>query len=77
MLVPTAAAGTFVDTSSISVVAAFLQTYLTNVRPGDGVELVLDAHPGRVSEGSVDNVIHASGGGQVTPSGEIPSAAGR
>ena len=72
---PTAAAGTFVDTSSISVIAAFPQNYLTNVRPGDEVELVLDAHPGRVFKGSVDNVIHASGGGQVAPSGEIPSAA--
>jgi len=72
---PTAAAGTFVDTSSISVFAAFPQNYLTNVRPGDEVELVLDAHPGRVFKGSVDSVIPASGGGQLAPSGEIPSAA--
>ena len=72
---PTAAAGTFIDTTSISVMAAFPQNYLTNVRPGDEVELVLDAYPGRVFKGSVDSVIPASGGGQLTTSGEIPSAA--
>jgi len=77
MLVPmrTAAAGTFVDTTSISVLAAFPQNYLTNVRSGDEVELVLDAHPGQVFKGSVDTVVPASGGGQLTTSGEIPSAA--
>jgi multidrug resistance efflux pump len=66
MLVPmrTAAAGTFVDTTSISVLAAFPQNYLTNVRSGDEVELVLDAHPGQVFKGSVDTVVPASGGGQ-------------
>ena len=60
---PTAAVGTFVDTTSISVLAAFPQNYLTNVRSGDEVELVLDAYPGRVFKGSVDTVIPASGGG--------------
>jgi multidrug resistance efflux pump len=73
--IPAAAAGTFVDTSSIYVAAAFPQNYLTNVRPGNEVELVLDSHPGVVFKGRVDTVIPSSGGGQVTPSGEIPSAA--
>ncbi|HEY7085216.1 MAG TPA: efflux RND transporter periplasmic adaptor subunit [Hyphomicrobiaceae bacterium] len=72
---PTAAAGTFIDTTSISVLAAFPQNYLTNVRPGNDVELVLDAYPGRVFKGTVDMIIPASGGGQLTTSGEIPSAA--
>ena len=72
---PTAAAGTFVDTTSISAVDAFPQNYLTNVRSGDEVELVLDAYPGRVFKGSADTIIPASGGGQLTTSGEIPSAA--
>jgi len=72
---PTAAAGTFVDTSSISVFAAFPQNYLANVRPGDEVEMVLDAHPGAIFRGNVDTIIPASGGGQLTTSGEIPSAA--
>jgi multidrug resistance efflux pump len=72
---PVSAAGTFVDTSSISVIAAFPQNYLTNVRPGDRVEMVLDVHPGTIFRGRVDTVIPASGGGQLTTSGEIPSAA--
>jgi multidrug resistance efflux pump len=77
MLVPyrLAAAGTFVDTSSVDVLAAFPQSFLTNVRPGNEVELVLDAHLGVVFKGRVDAVIPASGGGQLTTSGEIPSAA--
>jgi len=77
MLVPyrVAAAGTFVDTSSIDVIAAFPQSFLTNVRPGNEVELVLDSHLGVVFKGRVDAVIPASGGGQLTTSGEIPNAA--
>jgi multidrug resistance efflux pump len=77
MLVPyrVAAAGTFVDTSSIDVIAAFPQSFLTNVRPGNEVELVLNSHLGVVFKGRVAAVIPASGGGQLTTSGEIPNAA--
>jgi multidrug resistance efflux pump len=70
---PIAAAGTFVDTSNIQLLALFPQNYLTNVRPGDEVEVVLDPYPGRLFTGKVDTVIPASGGGQLTPSGNIPS----
>jgi multidrug resistance efflux pump len=73
--VPIAAAGTFVDTSSIQVFALFPQNYLANVRPGDDVEMVLDPYPGRLFTGKVDTIIPATGGGQLTPSGDIPSAA--
>jgi membrane fusion protein, multidrug efflux system len=73
--VPIAAAGTFVDTSSIQVFALFPQNYLTNVKPGDDVEMVLDPYPGRLFTGKVDTIIPATGGGQLTPSGDIPSAA--
>ncbi|WP_375778597.1 HlyD family secretion protein [Bradyrhizobium sp. ma5] len=72
---PMAAFGTFIDTSSIQVLALFPQNYLTNVRRGDDVELVLDPYPGRLFTGKVDTVISASGGGQLAPSGDIPSAA--
>jgi membrane fusion protein, multidrug efflux system len=72
---PIAAFGTFVDTSSIQALALFPQNYLTNVRRGDDVELVLDPYPGRMFMGKVDTVIPASGGGQLAPSGNIPSAA--
>jgi multidrug resistance efflux pump len=72
---PLAAAGTFVDTSSIAVGAVFPQNWLTNVKPGDDVELVLDPYPGWLFPGKVDAVIPASGGGQFTTSGDIPTAA--
>jgi len=73
---PVAAAGTFVDTADINVFAAFPQNYLTNVEPGNDVELVLDPYPGWIFAAKVDTVIPASGGGQFTPSGTIPNAAG-
>jgi multidrug resistance efflux pump len=73
--VPLAAAGTFVDTSSIAVGAVFPQNWTLNVKPGDDVELVLDPYPGRLFTGKVDAVIPASGGGQFTTSGDIPTAA--
>ncbi|WP_198400195.1 HlyD family secretion protein [Bradyrhizobium pachyrhizi] len=72
---PLAAAGTFVDTSSIAVGAVFPQNWLSNVKPGNETELVLDPYPGRLFTGKVDAVIPASGGGQFTTSGDIPTAA--
>lgn len=72
---PLAAAGTFVDTSSIQVLALFPQNYMANVRPGDDVEMVLDPYPGRLFNGKVDAIIPAAGGGQLTPTGDIPSTA--
>ena len=72
---PMAAAGTFVDTSSIAVGAVFPQNWVMNVHPGDDVEMVLDPYPGRLFTGKVDAVIPASGGGQFTTSGDIPTAA--
>ena len=70
-----AAFGTFVDTSSIQVLALFPQNYLNNVRPGDDVEMVLDPYPGRLFTGKVDTIIPASGGGQLAPSKEIALSA--
>jgi len=72
---PTAAAGTFVETSSTDVAAVFSQNYLSNVRAGDDVELVLDPYPGRLFTGKVDTVIAASGGGQFMTTGTIPTTA--
>ena len=73
--VTVAAAGTFVDTADIALVAVFPQNYLTNVRKGDAVEVVLDPYPGRIFTAKVDHVIPATGGGQFAPSGTIPNAA--
>jgi multidrug resistance efflux pump len=72
---PVAAAGTFVSTEDISLIAVFPQNYLTYVQPGDDVEVVLDPYPGRLFAAKVDSVIPASGGGQFTTSGKIPNAA--
>ncbi|MCK1276022.1 HlyD family secretion protein [Bradyrhizobium sp. 61] len=72
---PLAAAGTFIDTSNIAVAAVFPQNWLANVKLGDDVELVLDPYPGRLFTGKVNAVIPASGGGQFTTSGDIPTAA--
>jgi multidrug resistance efflux pump len=69
------AAGTFVSTADIAVVAVFPQNYLANVEPGNDVELVLDPYPGRIFTGKVDTIIAASGGGQFAPGGTIPNAA--
>lgn len=73
--VPLAAYGTFVDTSIIQVLALYPQNYLMNVRQGDDVEMVLDPYPGRLFVGKVDTIIPAAGGGQLTPSGDIPATA--
>ena len=77
MLVPApiSPAGTFVVTSDIGVAAVFPQNWLSNVQPGDDVEMVLNPYPGRLFFGKVDYVIAATGGGQFTTSGTIPNAA--
>ena len=72
---PVAPAGTFVMTSDIGVAAVFPQNWLSNVQPGDDVEMVLNPYPGRLFFGKVDYVISATGGGQFTTSGTIPNAA--
>jgi membrane fusion protein, multidrug efflux system len=72
---PVAAAGTFVITTDTAVAAVFPQNWLSNVQPGDDVEMVLNPYPGRLFLGKVDYVISASGGGQFTTSGTIPNAA--
>jgi multidrug resistance efflux pump len=72
---PMSAAGTFISTSENAVVASLPQNYLTNVAPGNDVEVVLDPYPGRLFHGKVESVITATGEGQFAPSGQIPSAA--
>jgi multidrug resistance efflux pump len=72
---PMAAAGTFIDTSDTSIIAAFPQNHLTNVKAGNDVELILDPYPGRLFPAKVEHVIDATGEGQYAPSGQMPSAA--
>jgi len=60
--VPLAAAGTFVNVSDTAVAAVFPQNCLSNVEPGNDVEMVLNPYPGRLFLGKVDYVISATGG---------------
>ena len=68
-----AAIGTFVDTSSTFLVATFPQNILRNVMPGDPVEMTFKTVPGKVFTGTVENIIEASGEGQISPSGKLMS----
>jgi multidrug resistance efflux pump len=71
---PSAAVGTFIDTSEIFVVAPFKQQMLVNVKPGQEVELVFKSHPGHLFHGKVDAIIEATSEGQGVVSGALPSA---
>jgi membrane fusion protein, multidrug efflux system len=71
---PAAAVGTFIDTSELSVVAPFKQQMLSNVKPGQEVEMVFKSHPGRLFRGKVDAILEATGEGQGAVSGTLPSA---
>jgi membrane fusion protein, multidrug efflux system len=71
---PSAAVGTFIDTSELSIVAPFKQQMLVNVKPGQEVELVFKSHPGRLFHGKVDSILEATGEGQGAVSGTLPSA---
>jgi multidrug resistance efflux pump len=70
-----AAVGTFVDTSSTSIVAAFPAEQLIHVQPGQEVEMAFKCRPGMLYRGKVENVLQATGEGQFAPSGKLPSAA--
>lgn len=72
---PLAAAGTFIDTTETIIAASFPGQMLVNVKPGQEVELAFKSRPGQLFQGKVENVIQASGEGQFTPGGKLPSAA--
>jgi membrane fusion protein (multidrug efflux system) len=69
------AAGAFVITSDTALAAVFPQNWLSHVKPGDDVEVVLNPYPGRLFLGKVAALIPATGGGQFSPDGRIPNAA--
>ena len=72
---PFAAAGTFVDTSETRIAAALSAQMLIHVKPGQDVELAFKSRPGQLFRGRVDDVIQASGEGQFTTGGKLPSSA--
>jgi multidrug resistance efflux pump len=47
---------TFIDAGSIWIAAAFKENSLEHIKPGDPVEVVLDALPGRIFKARVESV---------------------
>jgi multidrug resistance efflux pump len=72
---PLAPLGTFIDTSRVSIVAAFSQNVLKNVKAGDRADFAFKTRPGEISTGTVDAIIAATGEGQFITSGQLLSAA--
>ncbi|WP_158262436.1 MULTISPECIES: HlyD family secretion protein [Pirellulaceae] len=68
---PLAPMGTFIDTSTVDIVAVFSQNVTKNIQPGDAVEFALKAYPGQVLKGKVDSIIPATGEGQFVTSGVL------
>ena len=56
------------------VVALFNQNELHQVAPGNEVEFALKTLPGKIIKGKVDSVIWAHGGGQLLPTGTVPTS---
>ncbi len=72
---PFAAAGTFIDTSETWVFAPYSAQLLVNVQPEQQVEMAFKSRPGQLFRGTVNNVLQATGEGQVVTTGKLPSAA--
>ncbi|TWU29595.1 HlyD family secretion protein [Bythopirellula polymerisocia] len=72
---PFAAAGTFIDTEETMVVASLPAQMLLHVQPGNPVELAFKSQPGKLFRGKVENILQATGEGQFTTGGKLPSAA--
>ena len=70
----TSAQGTFMDMSETVVGAVFPQNLLSNVQPGDKVEIAFRSLPGRITTGKVDQALEYTGEGQFEPSGVLPVA---
>jgi multidrug resistance efflux pump len=68
-------AGTVQDFADNSVLAVFPQNLLTNVKPGNAVEIAFKSRPGQIATGKVDEVVEYTGEGQFTPNAMLPSAA--
>jgi len=72
---PMAAAGTFIDTAEMAIVASFPAQMLVHVRAGQEVEIAFKSNPGQLFRGKVVDILEASGEGQFAPGGKLPSAA--
>jgi multidrug resistance efflux pump len=68
-----AAVMSFVDTTERYLIVPLAQNVVRHVAPGNEVEVALRLYPGRIFNGSVQSVALASGEGQGSPSGSLPS----
>ena len=68
-------AGTVQDFADNSILAVFPQNLLTNVKPGNAVEIAFKRRPGQIVTGKVDEIVEYTGEGQFTPNAMLPSAA--
>jgi len=68
---PIAPAITFVE-DEFTVVALYDQNELTQVKPGDEAEIVLETLPGEIIKAKVDSIIWAQGQGQSVNSTTLP-----
>jgi len=66
------AALTFIDTRDVWINANFRENSLENVKPGDPVELVLDALPGRIFAAKVQGVGWGVSQGSIDPETGLP-----
>lgn len=64
---------TFVSNPDGVVGVSLPQEYLGGIEPGNEAEVALDMYPGKMIRGKVESVIWATGQGQLTPSGQLPT----
>ncbi|MBX3436336.1 MAG: HlyD family secretion protein [Planctomycetaceae bacterium] len=65
---------TLVENPHGIVVLTLPQEYLSLIEPGNHVEVALDMYPGKMLRGKVDAIVWATGQGQLTAAGTVPTA---
>jgi len=63
---------TFVEVQS-QVIAFYAQNELSQVEPGNEVEIALPTLPGKIIKGEVDSIVWATGQGQYLATGILPN----
>ncbi|QDS91585.1 Inner membrane protein YiaV precursor [Roseimaritima multifibrata] len=67
------AIATFIVDAERYVLATYTQEQLKYVKESQSVEVAFDLYPGEIFKGKVENIWQGSGGGQMTPSGQLPT----
>jgi multidrug resistance efflux pump len=61
----------FIYDQEAILIASFTQNALRHINQGDLVEVAFDNHPGKIFQGTVQDLIPATGQGQLPPSGTL------